>query len=165
MCKCCGFNDVHVFNFLVRLLLKCSFYSRAASKQWFESPKAVKAVIWHDVTYTVKRSLTSWNLLACKSGSILPYTDHIGSPFLSCGFCATWVWRKCGVWSSATLYTTLRYVFHQTQSGQQITFKLPVSVSFGENFTAKEELQTLSKEYNGEKKNCLLTWPGDVKSC
>ena len=44
------------FNFLVRLLFKCGFYSMAAEMQCSESAKAVKAV-FHDVTCTVKVKL------------------------------------------------------------------------------------------------------------
>ena len=52
---------VQFFNFLLWLLFKCGFYSRAAYMQFSYFVKPVKAV-WHNGTYTVKAKLDFVNV-------------------------------------------------------------------------------------------------------
>ena len=80
--------------------------------QCFESPIAVKAVC-HDSEAKfdfVNVTKLFQNLLACKSGSILLYTDDIGSSFLSCAGLMCNLSLEIAAWlliKLRLLYTTL----------------------------------------------------------
>ena len=126
---------VQVFNCLMRLLFKCGFYSRVAYMQCCESAKLAKGAL-HDVKCTVKVKLDFVNLTKLfqnanehfgmqKAAEPSPTWTILDRHFqaaasiwvrLMCPY-VTWVWRKCGFYSSAAsnlvglLYTTLRYMF------------------------------------------------------
>ena len=126
---------VQFYNCLMHLLFKCGFYSRVAYMQWCECEKLVKGAL-HDVKCRVKVKLDFVNVTKLfqnanehfgmqKAAEPSPTWTILDRHFqaaasicvrLMCPY-VTWVWRKCGFYSSAAsnqvglLYTTLRHVF------------------------------------------------------
>ena len=116
---------VQFFNFLLRLLIKCGFYSRADDMQCFESGTlggSEKERKFLSFSLPPRHMYSESATLNCECNKIVwNVNKHFGmrkavgfqaAALFECPFCATWVSKKCGCYSSVAhnqvrlLYTT-----------------------------------------------------------